>query len=438
MKRSLLAVTLLALALPVQSADITGLRFWQSPDKLRVVFDVDEPVEYEVSVLEDPYRVVVDIELSQAVDSLEETIRNADFSDTALRSVRTAPRNDTDYRLVLDLREAMVPSAFKLAPAGPYSHRLVVDLTSVTRRARDQAAVTVEGAARDVIVAVDAGHGGDDPGTLGTGKLPEKVVVLAIAKRLHRLLNERPGFRAELVRTGNYFIALTRRVQIARSLPADVFVSVHADAAHNKSANGITVYTLSEKGASDEEARRIADLENNSDLIGGVSEIDLREQEDMLARVLLDMSMDATQVRSMELAQTVIRELGAVAKLRPRPHGQAPFRVLKSPDVPSILVETGYLSNMQDYRKLIDPNYQERLAKAMTKGIVEFVHANPPPNTKVAANLAEQPTQYEIRRGDTLSAIASRFGVSTADLRQANALGSDRIKIGQVLIIPKT
>ena len=434
MKRCLFVLIFLILTPPAQGADITGLRFWQSPEKLRVVFELSAEVDYEVDVLQDPHRVVIDIKSSRAVESFVENQRSADFTDTALISVRSAVRNDSDYRLVLDLRETMVHEDFTLAPFGPKPHRLVVDLTKAVTTRKEREPVTTEGEYRDVIVAVDAGHGGEDPGTLGIGKSPEKKIVLSIAKRLYRHINALPNFKAELVRTGDYYIPLRERIQKARDLPADVFVSIHADAAANKSANGVSVYTLSERGASSEEARRLADLENNSDLIGGVSEIDLRELDDMLASVILDMSTNETQVRSVELAQLVVQELGKVAKLRPRPLGEAAFVVLKSPDVPSILVETGYLTNTQDYQRLADDNHQERLAKAMKNGIVDFVHSNPPAGTKVAA----LGTRYEIRRGDTLSTIASRFGVSTAEIRQANALENDRIRPGEVLLIPKT
>lgn len=438
MKRCLFAVILFLLALPAWAADITGLRFWQSPDKLRVVFDVSAEVDYEVLVLEDPHRVVIDIKSSRPVDSYVEDESAADFTHTALVSVRSAVRNDNDYRLVLDLRDAMVHDAFTLAPFGPNGHRLVVDLAKAVIIQEEAEPVPAEGALRDVIVAVDAGHGGEDPGTLGIGKSPEKKIVLSIAKRLHRHINALPEFRAELVRTGDYYIPLRERIQKARDMPADVFVSIHADAAANKSARGVSIYTLSERGASSEEARRLADLENNSDLIGGVSEIDLREQEDTLAQVLLDMSMDANRVRSIELSQSVIGELSKVAKLRPRPLGEAAFVVLKSPDVPSILVETGYLTNAQEYQRLADGEHQERLATAMMRGITNFIRQNPPPGTSLAHRVSGSPIQYEIRRGDTLSDIAGRYGVSTARLRQANALESDQIRPGEVLIIPQT
>ncbi len=385
MKQRLLFVLVAAsLALPAFSAEITGLRFRQAPDKLRVVFDVSAEVEYDVLVLQDPPRVAIDLKTSTPEASFTRILERADFSDTSLRGVRSAVRGRHDYRMVLDLRQSMTPSVFKLLPAGPYGHRLVVDLSNHVSTRPERVPTPPSGMPRDVIVAVDAGHGGDDPGTLGIGKKTEKEIVLSIARRLQRIINARPGYRAVMIRTGDYYIALRKRIEMARALPADVFVSVHADAAPSKAASGITIYTLSERGAVSEETRRLADLENNSDLIGGVSEIDLREQEDILARVLLDMSMDANRVRSNQLGAAVVKAVGKVAALRPRPLLEAPFVVLKSPDVPSILVETGYLTNTSDYRKLADGNHQEKLAKAITAGIEEFIQQSPPPGTRVA------------------------------------------------------
>ena len=383
-QRLLFILMSVTLALPAFAADVTGLRFRQAPDKLRVVFDVSAEVRYDVLVLEDPPRVAIDLMTSTPEASFTGILERADFSATSLLGVRSAVRGKHDYRMVLDLRQPMTPKVFTLAPAGPYGHRLVVDLASDSSPRRPPAPRLPEGTSRDVIIALDAGHGGDDPGTLGIGKTPEKVIVLSIARRMHRLINALPGYRAVMIRTGDYYIALRKRIEMARALPADVLVSVHADAAPSKAANGVTIYTLSERGAVSEESRRLADLENNSDLIGGVSEIDLRQQEDILARVLLDMSMDANRVRSNQLGEAVVGEVGKVARMRPRPLREAPFVVLKSPDVPSILVETGYLTNSNEYRKLADGNYQEQLAKAITSGIQDFVEQSPPPGTRVA------------------------------------------------------
>lgn len=439
MKRFLLVAALLSLAVPVTASELTGFRLRQTPDKLRVVFDADAEVNYELLVLEDPHRLVVDFVSSSAASSFDRDREDADLGDTALTAVRSAARNDADYRVVLDLREAMTPNHFSLPPAGSYGHRLVIDLTG---RAESQTKIApqppLDGELRDVLIAVDAGHGGEDPGTLGIGKLPEKDIVLAIARRLHRLTNATEGYKSILVRNGDYLRGLHKRIEFAREHRAHVFVSIHADAALNKSARGASVYTLSEKGASSEEARRLADLENNSDLISGISAIDLSNKDDMLAQVLLDMSMDAKRVRSIALAKSVIKEMGKVTQLRPHPHGQAGFRVLKAPDLPSILVETGFLTNTSDYRRLSDGAHQEKLAKAILQGVANFVRSDPPPGTHIAAATLSSAIEYEIRRGDTLSSVAQRFSVSTASLRGANGLTSDKIRVGQVLKIPNS
>lgn len=439
MKRFLLIAVLLSLAVPVAASELTGFRFRQTPDKLRVVFDSDAQVRYELLVLEDPHRIVVDFESSSALPSFERDRQDAEFGDTALIAVRSAPRQGADYRVVLDLRESMNPNHFTLAPAGPYGHRLVIDLTgSGQSQIKIAPQPPLEGELRDVLIAVDAGHGGEDPGTPGIGKIPEKDIVLAIARRLHRLINATEGFKSILIRDGDYLRGLHKRIEFAREHRAHVFVSIHADGALNKSARGASVYTLSEKGASSEEARRLANLENNSDLISGVSEIDLREKDDMLAQVLLDMSMEAKRVRSIALAQAVIKEMGKVTRLRPHPHGEAGFRVLKAPDLPSILVETGFLTNVSDYELLANGAHQEKLAKAILRGVANYVHSDPPPGTHAAAATLSTGIEYKIRRGDTLSGVAQRFSVSAASLRGANGLTSDKIRVGQVLKIPNS
>ncbi len=296
------------------------------------------------------------------------------------------------------------------------------------------------GKGRDVVVAVDAGHGGDDPGAIG-GKLKakEKVVTLQIARKLKKLIDKQPGMRAVLTRDGDYYIGLRKRMKIARKHHADLFVSIHADAFRSPKAHGSSVFILSRRGASSEAARWLAAKENSADLVGGVS---LDDKDDVLASVLLDLSQTGTQAGSLSAAGRVHKEMGKIGKQ----HGnkkvqQAGFMVLKAPDIPSMLVETGFISNHGEERKLASSSYQKKMAKAIFKGIKAYFHAEPPVDSLIAMKkhgAGGKAPKYVIQAGDTLSGIAQRHQVSIAALRRENGLRSDRIRRGQVLQIPKT
>ncbi len=358
---------------------------------------------------------------------------------------------------MLDLSEAVNPKSFVLPPNQQYGDRLVVDLFDQSpRRAgslptpseptasplpQTPTRSASEGGDRDVIVAIDAGHGGEDPGAIGHGGAREKEVVLAIARDLKRLIDAEPGFRGELVRTGDYFIPLRRRTEIARQHNADLFVSIHADAFTRASANGASVFALSDRGATSETARLLADRENRSDLIGGVGGVSLDNKDQVLASVLLDLSMTATLSASLDVGQQVLSSVGQINRLHKPRVEQAGFMVLKSPDIPSILVETGFISNPGEARKLVTRDHQQSMARAIFTGVKGYFHRNPPPGTRVAAmkaegRLAQGPREHTVRRGDSLSAIANIYQVSLASLRDANDLSSDRIRVGQVLKVP--
>src|SRR5690606_11788467 len=318
-----------------------------------------------------------------------------------ITGVRSAQRSPTDLRLVLDLSAMVTPKSFTLAPNQQYGHRLVVDLfdqehagnaapqtpqvtqppagTAVPPKV-DSAPSTapaklppVASGQRDIVIAIDAGHGGEDPGALGPGKkLYEKHVTLAIAKELQRQINAEKGFRGELVRTGDYFIPLRKRTEIARKKGADLFVSIHADAAPNSRAFGASVYALSERGATSETARWLADTENQSDLIGGAGNVSLDDKDRMLAGVLLDLSMTASLSSSLNVGQQVLSNMGRITPLHKRRVEQAGFMVLKSPDIPSILVETGFISNPNEANKLSTAAHQQALARSITAGVRDF------------------------------------------------------------------
>jgi N-acetylmuramoyl-L-alanine amidase len=426
-------VLLLALADPAAGATVQSVRAWSGPEGTRVVFELSGPVEHRVFALSGPDRVVIDMPSSVAGGSLRLEEPNG-----AVTALRAGPRPGGELRLVLELAEAAKPKTFLLAPNEQYGHRLVVDLppaeaTPVVRRAPQPAS----GSSRDVVVVIDAGHGGEDPGASGRGGAREKDVVLAIARRLAAEVEARPGMHAVLVRNGDYFVSHRKRMEIAHEARADFFISIHADSYRDSAAKGATVYVLSDKGATDEAALLLAQRENASDLVGGVS---LADKDQLLARVLLDLSQNAALSASTAAGQRLIRRMSAVTTMRRREVQQAPFLVLKSPDIPSVLVETAYISNPREEASLRSTKYQAALATALRQGIEDYFVANPPAGSYFAVRAAappSEPLRHVITRGETLSGIAERYRVSSASIRRSNGLRSDVLRIGQILTIPR-
>ena len=295
---------------------------------------------------------------------------------------------------------------------------------------------------RDIVIAIDPGHGGEDPGALAHGGGYEKDIVLNISRELAKLINREKGFKAVLVRTGDYYIPLRKRTMIARDANADLFVSVHADGFTDRRAHGASVFALSRTGATSETARWLAQKENSADQIGGEGGISLNDKDEMLASVLLDLSMTSTLSASLEVGDKVLNNIGGINRLHKDQVEQAGFVVLKSPDIPSILVETGFITNPQESRKLKTRSHQQAMALKIFKGVRAYFYKKPPVDTLVArlkkqGNLNQRPDQYVIKAGDTLSEIAQRFDVSLNSLKRANQISSaGRIRTGQVLIIP--
>jgi len=289
---------------------------------------------------------------------------------------------------------------------------------------------------RDIVVAIDPGHGGHDPGAVGRGRTKEKDIALAISRKLASRINAERGMKAILIRNSDVYVDHRKRMDIARRSKADLFISIHADAVDDRRANGATVYALSIKGASDEEARLLAERENASVWVGGVS---LEDKDEVLASVLLDLSQNAALSASLEVGSSVISELSSIVRVRRSTVQQAGLIVLKSPDLPSILVETAYISNPNEEKKLRDPNHQARLANAILGGIRHYFYKNPPPDTQIAMDIRRTPerqVRHVIARGDTISELADRYNVTTAAIRAANRLSNDTIRVGQTLSIP--
>ncbi|MCC6208414.1 MAG: N-acetylmuramoyl-L-alanine amidase [Gammaproteobacteria bacterium] len=435
---------------------IEGVRVWPAPDNTRVVFDVSAPVEYKVERLFNPDRLVLDFSNVSLTKAVEQPVA----TDAIMKSIRHARRNSSDLRIVLDLKQKSEYKAFLLKPNDEYGHRLVFDLYSPEQQAQQaqldklvqqaqtrqetsatpkppvaQAdrpavkAVAPEAKPRDIVIAIDAGHGGEDPGARGYSGAYEKDLVLAIARRLKTMVEREPGMKPVMTRDGDYYLSLRKRTLKARDSRADLFVSIHADAFRDRSVRGSSLYVLSQNGATNEAARWLAEKENASDLIGGVS---LDDKDNLLASVLLDLSQTATIQASFEAGDAVLRYMQPVSTLHKRQVQQAGFVVLKSPDIPSVLVETAFISNPQDEKRLRSADYQEQMASAIFKGIKDYFSKHPPVGTQIAA----ANRQHKISPGDTLSALAAQYRVSVERLRAANRLKNDQVRVGQVLTIP--
>lgn len=415
---------------------INNVRVWKAPDSMRVVFDLSGPIEHSLFMLENPNRLVVDFKDTARTKSLF----NIDLKAGAINNVRSAKRNGNDLRVVLDLKQAAQTKSFLLKPNEQYGHRLVVDL-ELSSGAESQPVKTVEteGNGRDIVIAIDAGHGGEDPGATGSRGTLEKDVVLAIAQELQTILAAEKGFKPVLVRSGDYFLKLKTRRDIAREkFKADLFVSIHADAFTDKRARGASVFALSRKGATSTLARVLAETENQSDAIGGVT---LEDKDDVLASVIADLAMEGSMEHSLKVGKIVLSEMGHVAKLHKRQIEQAGFAVLKSPDIPSILVETGFISNPDEETKLSSKAYRAQMARAIRQGITRYFEQHPPPGTSLALRQHRDLVfhQHKISNGETLSEIAQKYQVSLGQIRQVNELKDrDVIRVGQVLRIPRT
>ena len=417
-------------------ADVHDLRVWQSPDQVRLVLDLTSSHQHKVFQLTNPDRIVIDLEGAD----LKADLNSVKIEDTDISGLRSGRRNNHDLRLVVETKYKMPFKSFPLAANSSIKHpRLVIDLD---RNVATEEPVVVKSVAnyednqRDIIIAIDAGHGGEDPGAV-SGKAKEKQVVLSIAKEVERLLKAETGYQPYMVRTGDYYIGLRERSEKARKADADFFVSIHADAFTRASANGSSVYVLSDRGASSETARVLADKENAADLIGGVS---LGNREDHLAMTLLDLSMTYKRKSSVQIGSSILKEMGKISRLHKPSVEQAAFVVLKSPDMPALLVETGFISNPKERNKLVTKSYQKKMARAISTGIKNYFYEHPPAGTLVAARkkAASQYTEYVVKRGDTLSELAFANKTNIQVLRDINNLSSDALNIGQRLRIPGT
>ncbi len=391
---------LLLCNLPAFAADdIVATRIWPSPEYTRITVESATLLQYEQMILQNPERIVVDLKNIYLGKALEDLTSQVKEEDPSIQSIRVGQFNPKVSRIVIDLKGTAKVKVFSLDPIEPYKHRLVIDvypenydaLASLLKQLEDETyqasdevitkdevkpepGINKQPKPEPIIVAIDAGHGGEDPGARGKRGTKEKVVVLKIAKKLKALIDAEKNMKAVLIRDGDYFVPLATRVKKARAAKADIFVSIHADAFKKRSVSGSGVYALSDRGASSAFAKFLANQENEADLIGGVS---IDDKDPILAKTLLDLSQSATINDSLRLGKQVLLEIKKVNNLHKKYVEQAGFAVLKAPDIPSILVETAFISNPEEEKNLRSTAFQNKLAKSILLGIKNYIHTQP-------------------------------------------------------------
>lgn len=506
--RLILVVMLSLLALPSYANQLKSVRVWPSPDNTRVVLDMSSAPNFNYFTLSGPSRLVIDLKGASNATNLARIENKSEL----VRKIReSTPVDKGSLRLVLDLGTAIKPVVFPLAPAGPYGHRLVIDLPYEEKGAAAAAQSSpVGGHGKPIVIAIDPGHGGEDPGSIGPRRTYEKRVTLSVSQKLAALIDREPGMRSVMTRRGDYFVDLNKRSEIARKAKADLLVSVHADSFHNSTPRGASVWVLSTNRANREMGSWLEKQEKQGELLGGVGKV-LAESDPnpYLAQTFLDLSMDKSRAEGYEVSRQILRSMGKVARLHKKAPEHASLAVLKAPDIPSVLVETGFISNHAEEKLLATASYQDQLARAIFEGIRTYYRSHPTKGPMLTgkgqkAVVASQPVQQKavsapqqqvvnrmpatsrssddgapvssvgsasgagvikpykvaakessasassaqsidkskmirhvVTRGQSLSRLAEKHGVSQARLVEINKLKSRDIQIGQVLYIPR-
>jgi len=412
---------------------VNGIRIWPSPTNTRVVLDVKAQPDFTYFSLSNPQRLVVD--LKNAANNVN--LSKLSNDSKLLRQIRQSkPKAKNAIRLVLDLNKAVRAQVFALPPTQPYGNRLVIDLTDLEQSqniVKDQQSATRN---RNIVIAIDAGHGGEDPGSIGSAGSFEKNVTLSISKMLAKKVNAESGMSAVLTRTGDYYVGLSKRPERARKSKADLLVSIHADAFTTPQPSGASVWVLSMNRAESELGRWMERSERHSELLGGAAEIiQDTANERYLTQALLDMSMDHSLTTSYQVSRDILRQLKGVTKLHKKTPQAASLAVLTAPDIPSVLVETGFISNPREEKNLNWAKYRQQLANAIFTGIRKHFKATPPDGTMWANQKAVKRT-HRVESGESLSLLAKRYNVTVRAIKDANNLRSDLVRIGQVLTIP--
>ncbi len=416
---------------------VEGLRVWPSPSNTRVVLDLSAQPEYSYFTLSNPTRLVIDLANTQSNFDLS----NVKSTSKLVKKVRySTPKNKNSVRVVLELDIPANTEIFALPPTAPYKNRLVIDLSDKNEQPQ-QAVMTSDRSTRDrdIIIAIDAGHGGEDPGSIGPSGTYEKNITLSVSKKLAEKIDKEPGMRAVMTRTGDYYISPNDRPELARRSKADLFVSIHADAFTTPQPNGASVWVLSMGRANSELGRWMERTERHSELLGGAAEvIQDTASERYLAQALLDMSMDHSLTTSYDISKIVIKELKDVTKLHKKRPQAASLAVLTSPDIPSILVEVGFISNPKEEKNLNWAKHRQRLADSVFQAIRQYFKKLPPDGTMWASLSKAEKRTHRVRSGESLSLLAQRYNVRIKAIKEANNLRTDTVRIGQVLTIPST
>ncbi len=406
---------------------VKDIRLSKNDGYVRLVFDLDKSVQHSIFSLHQPERIVLDLKNTSMPHGMVDMIQ----ANSLIRGIRSGIQNGHDLRLVFDLHDQISPRSFLLAPSGKAGHRLVLDLRGSEKKSdKTTAKKAPKKELRDVIIAIDAGHGGRDPGATGRNGTKEKTITLQLAKKLEKVINGQRGMKAVLTRKDDRYLKLRQRIENAHKHNADMMISIHADAFPDPRARGSSVYALSVNGASSEMARMLAEKENASDQLHG--DVSVAFNDKMLKEVLVDLSLTGTIQSSLDVGSEVLKQIGTVNRVHKKKVQQAGFAVLKTPNIPSVLLETAFISNPREERNLRSSAHQKKVAKAICRGVNSYFQRKAPPGTW----LSEAVTDYRVKPGDNLSVIASRFNTSVDNLRARNALQSNNLSAGQVLKIP--
>ncbi|MFA0542222.1 N-acetylmuramoyl-L-alanine amidase [Vibrio crassostreae 9ZC13] len=430
----------------VSANSLKSLRVWPSPEETRVVIDLKSEADFSYFTLSSPSRLVVDLKNTSLATKLPVEVKD---SPVLSKIRKSSPPDKNTYRLVFELKKSSKAELFKLSPTpgGQYGHRLVIDLphgaaskaTSTPSKPTVSKNINQVKRQKDILIVIDPGHGGEDPGSIGPTRKYEKNATLSISKKLAAQLNAVPGIKTRMTRNADYFVNLNRRVAIARENEAHLLISIHADAFTTPQPRGGSVFVLNTRRANTEISRWIENKEKQSELLGGSGAAFTSNIDDKnVNQTLLDLQFSHSQKEGYKLATAILSEMGKVAKLHNSKPINTSLAVLRSPQIPSVLVETGFISNPTEEKLLFQRSHQDKLARAVTKAVVKYLKANPPEGIILsnATSSTGSVSQHKVSRGESLSVIASKYGTSTQTLMKFNNLKSSSLAIGQVLKIP--